>query len=127
MATFGPGSFDFVLEGFNMPHLESELDPLLAINTTMIQTILSAGTGWNELSQSLTIPVEIGDLFVWHGFGWNSTYECYQAVCSGANVNTSFTFSNVRVGEWSVPEPSTLALFSLGLGSLGWLRRKRHS
>ena len=99
---FGTGSFiDFSLDNSFKPTDGLELEFLTAGNII----------GYDNLDFIFT-----GGML--DGFDWN-------IVLDEINFDLSINFSEQNFN--SVPEPSTLALFSLGLPMLGWLQRRRRN
>jgi hypothetical protein len=93
--------------------------------TNHIQTLTAFDTGGNFL-ESLAIPDQVQDL--------PSPFTSYHGIASGGSLIGSFTvtsFSDVWVLDDlsfqsnPVPEPTTLAIFTLGLLGLGAARRRK--
>jgi len=106
----------FGTSGGQVDNSVATLDAFDGNSTTAIPGaagFVSLGDG-GILSENLTSPVPTGSpLYLYIGEVGNN----------GEVAASSITVSSERV----VPEPATIAVLSVGLGGLGWLRRRRKS
>jgi PEP-CTERM motif len=106
----------FGTSGGHVDNVVATLDAFDGNSTTAIPGaagFVSLGDG-GMLSENLTTPVTTGGpLFLYIGEVGNN----------GEVAASSITVSSERV----VPEPASIAVLSIGLGGLGWLRRRRRA
>ena len=96
-----------------------------------ISQSLGAGTYTLVVSQSDNQPVgsHLSDGYFWTGQPtFTSVYACSNGQFCDANGNNrtgDWAVDILDVGAASVPEPGTLALVGVGLGSVCWMRRRK--
>ena len=61
------------------------------------------------------------------GVFWDNRAGRVSPVCAASAPNGPFTFAIAEAVYASVPEPSVLALFALGVAGIGFARTKRHA
>lgn len=142
--TAGPQALPqyFVLNGFMMPHLETEKPASGQWDTLyMAQSIgYEAGNDWSDpvfvfdgfidgMGNLNQAPEMQGDMVYWHGFAWHWEATCEVATtayCGQLDVYSNITFKNVRIGDWiMVPEPAILTLMAVGIAGIAYRQRKQ--